>query len=125
MLMELLIIFIIATIILFILSVYTMEEYPMLAIPIILVGMICTIICAYGFWNVEYFYIAYNNTLGNSSGFIYSTMNYGDPYSYIFMFLFFIYCALFVKTGFNMWSEALQTKNEMEYNSRRKRGRKL
>lgn len=121
MIFEMLILFIFLTIFLFILSVFIMEDYPIIAIPLIMIGMILSILCAYGLWNVEWFYVGYNSTVGNSSGYIHSTMNYGDPYSYIFVLFFFLYCVLFVKTGFNMWREALRTKGELDLKNKRGR----
>lgn len=110
MLGEWLVIFIIITVILFILALYTMEENPILAIPLIMVNMIFIIIVTYGFFDVEWFYIALNGTPT-----IYSTAEYGEPYAYIFFMFFFIHIMLFVKTGFNLWKEALETKGEMKY----------
>ena len=125
MLMEMLMLFIILTIIFLLLSIYTMEDEPVLAIPIIMVGMIFSILCTYGLWDVEYFYTGFNSSVGNTSTYVYSTISYGDPYSYIFMLLFFIYCTLFVRAGFNAWQDALDTKGEMEYLKKNSRGRKL
>lgn len=118
MMVEWLALFIIISIILFILSLYAMEENPMLAIPMIMVNMIFTVIIAYGFWNVEWFYISYDGT-----PMIHSTYDYGNPYSYIFLVFFFIQCLLFVKTGWNLTKEALKTKGEMNYRRLRFRSR--
>jgi len=115
MLMDMLILFIILTIILFILSVYTMEDEPKLALAFIMLGMVFSVLCAYGLWKVEYFYTGYNATVGNTSSYLYSTYNYGDPYSYVFVLVFFIYVILFFKTGFNLWKEALETPGQIDY----------
>ena len=119
--MDVLILFIIITVILFFVSVFTMEDNPFLSIPFIMVGMIFSILCTYGFWDVEYFYVGYNATTGNTTTNIYSTMDYGNPYGYIFMFLFFIFFVLFFRAGFNMWNDALKTKGEMNYRTRDRR----
>jgi hypothetical protein len=92
-----------------------MESNPMISIPFIMLGMIFSILCTYGFWDVEYFYVGYNASVGNSSTYIYSTSSYGEPYSYIFMFVFFIFVVLFFRAGFNTWRDALKTENEMSY----------
>lgn len=118
MLFDMLIIFVVITIICFFLGLFLMEEKPMLSIPVIMVGMIFCVLCSYGFWNVEMLYVGYNSSVGNTTATIYSTMNYGDPYSYIFMVLFYIFCLMFVKAGFNSWKDALETKGEIEYKRR-------
>jgi hypothetical protein len=114
MLMDLLILFIVLSILFFILSVYLMETNPMLSIPFIMLGMIFTILCTYGMWHVEVLYADYNATLGTTTTSVHA-MNYGEPYSYIFMFFFFIFMILFFRAGFNMWSVALQQKGEMDF----------
>ena len=110
MLVEILGLFIIISVILFILSLYTMEENPMLAIPLIMVNMIFIVIITYGFFDVEWFYIALDGTPT-----IYSTTDYGEPYAYIFFMFFFIHIMLFVKTGYNLWKEALDTKGGLDF----------
>lgn len=120
MLMEMLMLFIIIVIVMLILGVYTMEETPILAIPVIMIGMIFSVICTYGLWDVEYVVVGYNASSGLSETSIYSTVAYGDPYSYIFMIIFYIFCMLFVKAGANMWRETLKTKGEMNYKYRMK-----
>ena len=123
MITDILILFIVITIILFFVSIFTMEDTPVISLPFITLGMIFSVLCTYGFWKVEYFYVGYNATLGNTTTEIYSTMNYGNPYSYIFMLMFFIFFILFFRAGFNMWKEALQTKGEMDYRTRDRRWR--
>jgi len=115
MLFDMLILFMILSILFMIISVFLMEDYPMQTIPFIMIGMVFSVLSAYGCWDVEYFYVGYNATLGNSTTGIYSTMDYYNPLSYVFMLLFFVYFILFVKTGFNMWREALETKGEINY----------
>ena len=119
MIIDVLILFIIITIILFFVSVFLMEDNPLISIPFIMMGMIFSILCTYGFWDVEYLYTGYNATEGNSSIYTFSTMDYGDPYGYIFVLLFFIFVALFIRAGMNMWREALETQGEMNYTKRR------
>jgi len=120
MFMDLIIIFIILMVIFFIISIILIEEKPFISIPFILLGMIFSILCSYGFWKVDFLYVNYNATLGNSSTEIYSTTAYGEPYSYIFVFIFFIFFALFFLAGFNMWRDALKTQGEIEYNKKNK-----
>lgn len=114
MLLDLLIIFILIVIICFIISVFIMEDEPAIAIPFITVGMVFSILCSYGMWSVESFYVGYNASSGNTESALYNTMSYGDPYSYIFVLMFFIFFVLFIKTGFNWWREALKTQGELD-----------
>jgi len=100
-----------------------MEDRPQIAIPFIMIGMIFTILCTYGFWDVEYFYVGYNATAGNTSSFMYSTSQYGDPYSYVFFIVFWIFVILLLRTGMNLWKEALQTEGQMKYSKRDNRWR--
>lgn len=113
MFMDILIIFIILAIIFFILSIIFMEsDNPTMAIPFIMLGMIFTILCTYGCWNVEIAYTSVNTSTGGTDLSIYSTEGYGNPYSYVFVLFFFIYVVLFFKTGFNMWNKALDEDKE-------------
>jgi len=92
-----------------------MEDYPMLSIPFVMIGMIFSVLCTYGMWNIETVYIGYNASYGNTSAEIYSNANYGNPYSYIFMFIFFVCVIVFFRIGWNLWKKALETQGEMEY----------
>jgi len=94
MLFDMLILFIVITLLCLIISIFLMEDRPQIAIPFIMIGMIFTILCTYGFWDVEYFYVGYNATAGNTSSFMYSTSQYGDPYSYVFFIVFWIFVIL-------------------------------
>ena len=123
MLFDMLIIFVLVAIICFFVTLFIIEERPVLSIPFIMIGMIFSILCTYGFWDVEFFYTGYNASVGNTTSYIYSTVEYGDPYSYVFVVLFYIYILLFVRAGWNMWEEALQTKGEMNYSLKNKRRR--
>ena len=111
-------IFIVITIILFILSFFVMEDMPILAIPFIFAGMIFTVLCAYGFFDVGTFYIGQNITTGNLEPGIYSDESYGIMFPWIFFFIFILYMFLFVKVGFNLLKEANETKGEMNYKRR-------
>lgn len=123
MLMDMLILFIILSIIFFILSVYLMEENPKLSIPFIMLGMIFTILVAYGLWNVEVLYVGYDAATGIANTSLYSTASYGNPYSYVFVLVFFIYLILFFNAGFNMWKQALETQSEIDYKNKPRRWR--
>lgn len=120
MLIEIQILFIVVTIILFILSVYTMEDYPILAIPLIMVGIIFAVLVTYGFWDIDYFYVAYNSTQGNSTPYIYSTYEYYEPFGYVFFALVFVYCMLFVRAGFNFLKQSKEQPGEMDYKKLRR-----
>jgi len=121
--MDLLMLFIVLTILFFILSIYLMETNPKISIPFIMVGMIFTILVTYGLWNVEVLYVGYNATSGFTTTDVYATSSYGDPYSYIFMLLFFVFLVLFFRAGFNMWQEARATQPGMDYRARDRRWR--
>jgi len=118
MLAEILALFIVLTIILFIISVFMVDENPTLAIPFIMIGMVFAVLCTYGLWDVETLYVGYNATMGNTSISMYSNHNYGDPYSYVFMFFFFVYVLLFFRAGWNLWKEALETKGQLKMKTR-------
>jgi hypothetical protein len=120
MLMDLLILFIVLSILFFILSVYLVETSPMISIPFIMLGMIFTIITTFSLWNVEILYTNFNATTGITNASIH-TINYSDPYSYIFVLFFFIFMVLFFRAGFNMWNIALKQQGEMNYNKRFRR----
>ena len=124
MLFDMLIIFIVITFICLLLTIFMVEREPMLSIPVIMVGMIFSIICTYGLWDVEFFYVGYNATVGNTTSYIYSTATYGDPYGYIFMLIFYIFIMFFVRAGWNLWKEALETKGTIDYRMNRGKNRR-
>ena len=115
---DMLIIFILIAVILFILTVFIMDDSPMLAIPFIFAGMIFSVICTYGFFNVETFYIGQNVTTGNLAPYMYTDDSYALVYPWVFFFMFLLYVILFVRVGFNVWKESLETKGEMKYKKR-------
>jgi magnesium-transporting ATPase (P-type) len=110
-----LIIFIIVTLIMLIITIFMIEEQPYMAIPFIMIGMIFSVLCAYGVWNVEWAVLQNDNT------FVIESTSYGEPYSYVFVLIFLIFMMLFIKAGFNTWQQALQEKAEMEYNRKMRR----
>lgn len=122
MFMDMIMLFVILTILFFILSIYLMESNPMISIPFIMLGMIFTIIVTYSLWDVEVLYVGFNASSGLSDTSVYTT-SYGEPYSYIFMLFFFIYCVLFLRAGFNMWNDALKTQGKMDYSLKDNRWR--
>jgi len=101
--------FIAITLIALLLTAYLTETKPYLSIPFVFVGMIFSILCTYGFYNVEWAVIHSDNTFHMES------MDYGEPYSYIFMFLFFVFFLFFIRAGWHAWKEALATKGEFDY----------
>jgi hypothetical protein len=111
MLAEILIIFIIATIIFFILSVFLMDEYPWLSLGFISMGLIFSALSTWGMWKIELTYTSYNSTWGNTSFEVYS-LDYGEPYSYVFFFVFLAFCGLIVKAGFNVVKQAKEKEKE-------------
>ena len=101
MFVDLLIVFIIVLFIFLILSVFLMEsDNPLLAAPFIIMGWIFSVVCTYGLWNIEIYYTAVNTTTGGTD-LLTHQINYGDPYGYIFYFLFFVFVIFFVRMGFN------------------------
>jgi len=110
MLIDMLIVFIIISVLLFIFSVLMMDDYPILTIPFIFAGMVFTVISTYGFFDVETLYVAQNVTSGNFEAFLYSDESYGTVYPWVFFFLFLLYVFLFIRVGFNLWKEALETR---------------
>ena len=112
-----LIIFIIVTLLMLIISIFLMEEQPIITIPFVMIGMIFSVLCTYGVWNVEWVAMHNDNT------FVLESTSYGEPYSYVFMLLFFIFMLIFVKAGFNTWQQALQNQSEMEFRRKQQRWR--
>ena len=106
--------FIVVTLVAILISAYLMEENPQLSIPFIFIGMIFSVLSTYGFWNVEWPVLQADDT------FIMETANYGEPYSYVFMFLFFVFLLFLIRAGMNMWKEALATKGEISYSMNKK-----
>lgn len=121
MIFDMLMLFVAVSIILLIITVFIIEEEPMLAVVFIIIGMIFSALSSYGFFDVDYFYAGYNSTLGNTTGYMYSDLSYYDPYAWVFFFVFLVYCLLFVKAGFNTWRQALETKGEINYRSNNRR----
>jgi len=98
----------------FILTVYTLEDNPYLSLAFVTLGMIFSVLCAYGLWKVDFMTVGYNATNGTTENSIFYTYNYGDPYSYIFVLLFFIFVILFMVAGFKSWKHALKQKGELD-----------
>lgn len=113
MLAEILIIFIIATIIFFILSVYMIEDSPWLSLGFVSMGLVFSTLSVWGMWAVDFTYTSYNNTFGNTS-FEIETVNYGDPYSFVFIFVFGAFIILLIKAGFNCVKKSKEQQGEMD-----------
>jgi hypothetical protein len=118
MLFDMLILFILVTIICLILSIFLMEDKPLLAIPMIMMGMIFSILCTYGMFDVELYTNSFNSSSGLTELEITHFMEWGDPYAYVFMLMFFVFMILFIRAGFNMWRIALETQSEINYKMR-------
>jgi len=112
MLQNWLTLFIIITLLAFLISAYLMEEKPFLSIPFIFIGLIFSVLCSYGVWNVEWAVLQSDNT------FLFESANYGQPYSYVFMFIFFVFFLFFIRAGWNTWKDALETKKEFNYHDK-------
>ena len=118
MIFDMLILFVAISVILLVITVFMIEDEPGLAVVFIIVGMIFSALSSFGFFEVEYFYSNFNSKTGNTTGYMYSNTSYYDPYAWVFFFVFVVYCLLFVKAGFNMWKQALETKGEINYKRR-------
>ena len=111
---SIIVLFIIITFVMLIISIIAMEsERPEMSLPFISLGLIFSALSAYGMWDFETVYIKYANTTGDSTQYfpdVYSTLQYGDPYSYVFLMIFFMFCAFLVRAGWNYTMQ--QVKNE-------------
>jgi len=117
MMMEMLLLFIVVVIIMLILSIYTVDENPTLSVPLIMIGIIFCAFSAYGLIEVEWVVVGMNTTTGFTEASTYSTTEYMD-YAYVFVMLAFIFAMFFIRAGFNLWKESLETKGQMEYKRR-------
>lgn len=98
---DLLIIFVIVSILLFIISAVLSEENPRLSIIFIITGLIFTLYASFGFVQVEYL-------LGD--GTVYTDESYGPAFSIGFIFLGLLYVLLFFYAGFNYMRQVLEEK---------------
>ena len=101
--------FIIVTLIAILISAYLMEENPIMSIPFIFIGLIFSVICAYGVWDVEFVVLLSDDTI------VYESADYGQPYSYIFVFLFFILVMFFFRAASNYFVDSAKTEGEFNY----------
>ena len=108
---ELLILFIVATIVLFILSVLFMDQDAFISVCFTMLGMIFCVLSAYGFWDVDYFYS------DGASGYMHS-VNMGTPWSYVFFGVFFMFVLVFFKIGYNLLQDAFNTDGQIDYKKR-------
>ena len=107
MLSDFLFIFIVITFICFFLTLLLfIMDYTVFSFPVIMMGMITSILCTYGLWDVEYRELGYNSTSGLSES-ITTSVDYGDPYGYLFFIIFFIFAAFFIYAIFQSWSNML------------------
>jgi len=120
MLFDMLILFVVITFICLLLTIFMVEKDPMMTIPIIVIGIIFSVLCTYGMYDVEYFYVGYNSTAGNTTTNLYSA-DYGDPYGYIFMLLFYVFVMFFIRAGWNLWKDAIKTEGQIDYRMNRRR----
>ena len=108
---ELLILFITITILFFILSVIFMDSNPFIAMVYIITGIIFSIICTYGFFNIEYFYS------DGATGYMYA-VDIGETYAYVFFGLVFMFILILFRVVYNVLNMALETKGEIDYKKR-------
>lgn len=138
MMLEMLILFIIISLILFLLIINALfyQDSPTArpkpnehignwkpAIPMITVNWLFIILATFGFYDVEWFYNShYWAGNGTYQVAIYSTSSY-YYFAYVFYVFFFIHVILFFYAGWMSWKEALTTEGEIEYRLRDKRWR--
>lgn len=136
MMLEMLIIFIIITFILFLLIIDCLfyQDSPTApiknnvhignwrpALVLISVNLIFIVLVAFGLHKVEWFYMGnYWSGNGTYQGAIYASESYYF-YAIIFYVFFLIHCILFVKAGVDAWKDALATEGEMEFNKKGRR----
>jgi predicted membrane protein len=89
---DLLIIFVIVSILFLIISIILVEENPRLSVVFIIVGLIFTVYCSFGFMQVQY-------VLGD--GTLYTDESYAEPFGWGFFFIAMIYAMLFFYAGYN------------------------
>ena len=112
MIIQITIILIILIFICLVLTGFLMYDLPILAAIFATVGMVFSVVATYGMLRIDWFYIGYNNTFGNTSVEIHSTFDYGTPWAYVFVLMFFIHLVLFVYCGFRKWQLVLDKKEE-------------
>jgi Ca2+/Na+ antiporter len=103
MLIDLLAIFILITVLLFIISAIMVEENPTMSIIFIIAGMFFTVYCVFGFASIDV-------VLGD--GTVYSNTTYLEAYGWGFFFMFILYVMLFVKAGFNYLNDRVEQREE-------------
>lgn len=86
-----------------------------ITLPLTMVNMLFIIPIVYGFWNVEWFYVA----IWNETAELHSSSDY-KIYSYVFVGFWFIHLLLIVRSGYYAWKESLETKGQMDYNKLKK-----
>jgi len=135
MMLEMLVLFIIISMILFllILEVLFYQESPTAkpkpnehignwkpAIPLITVNWLFIILCTFGFYNIEWFYNKhYWVENGTYEVGLYTSTQY-FYLSYVFYVFFFIHVILFFYAGWMAWKESLTTEGEIEYTRRQR-----
>ena len=130
MMLEMLIIFIIISFILFLLIIETLfyQDSPTAkprpgehignwrpAVVLISVNWLFIVLSAYGFYEVEWFYNShYWSGNGTYQAAIYSTDSY-YYFAYVFYVFFLIHCILFFYAGWCAVKDARTTEGEMDY----------
>ena len=91
------------------------------AIALITVNWLFIILATFGCYSVEWTYTSkYYSGNGTFMTDLYSTDSY-YVFAYVFYAFFFIHMILFFYAGWMAWKEALTTEGEMEYNKKFKR----
>lgn len=138
MMLEMLILFVIISIVLFLLIIETLfyQDSPTAkpkdgehignwkpAIPLITVNWLVIILATFGFYSVEWLYTSrYWAGNGTYQVSIYNTSEY-YYFAYVFYVFFFIHVILFFYAGWMAWKESLLTEGEIDYHKRDRRWR--
>jgi len=117
MMFEMLLLFIIISIVLFFL-IFILDDQWKICLPLIMINLILVTLVVYGFWDVEWLYLDATGT-----PYVYSTEDY-SVYSYVFMGFWFMHILLFIKAGWHSWQEALETKGAFSYRMQAKENRR-
>ena len=136
MMLEMLILFIIISVILFLLIIETLfyQDSPTAtpqpgqhignwrpAVALISVNLLFIVLSTFGFYEIEWFYNShYWSGNGTYQVALYSSNQY-YYFAYVFYVFFLIHVLLLIKAGWDSWQDSLSTKGEMDYNKRDRR----
>lgn len=109
MLESILIVYIILSALLFVLCVLLMEDKPWLAVPLVMVGVIFSTMCVFGFFQVDVPMMVYNSTSEAYEPSLLSVTDQYVPYVWVYFLFVLIYGLVFVKAMFNILVKSVDT----------------